>query len=304
MTITITGASGFLGINLSKYLEEKGNTVAKLSLRNPDFALPKDADAVIHLAGKAHDTANTSAAKEYFEINTELTKTIFNQFLRSAAKDFIFFSSVKAAADSVTGVLTEDRQSTPETPYGKSKLAAEEFLLAQRLPAGKRLIILRPCMIHGPGNKGNLNLLYQVVQKRIPWPLAAYENRRSYLGIDNLNFLIDKILQSAIPSGIYNLADDQSISTNELIKIIGDVTGRPARLIPVAPRMIEAAAAAGDRFRLPLNSERLKKLTENYEVSNAKIKAHLKIKDLPLSVQQGLRITIESFRERHNDPFF
>lgn len=303
MTVTITGASGFIGQNLKPFLEEAGHKVHALSLRGKGWALPP-CDAVIHLAGKAHDTAGTSGEAAYFEINTGLTKEVFTQFLNSDARDFFYFSSVKAAADSLDGILDENHVPAPKTPYGKSKRAAEEFLLAQRLPAGKRLIILRPCMIHGPGNKGNLNLLYQVVQKRIPWPLAAYENRRSYLSIDNLNFLIDKILQSAIPSGIYNLADDQSISTNELIKIIGDVTGRPARLIPVAPRMIEAAAAAGDRFRLPLNSERLKKLTENYEVSNAKIKAHLKIKDLPLSVQQGLRITIESFRERHNDPFF
>src|SRR5690606_34965976 len=126
----------------------------------------------------------------YFKINRDLTIQLFNEFLKSSSKDFFYFSSVKAATDSVEGYLDEDFVAYPVTPYGKSKLAAEEHLLNQKLPEGKRVFIIRPCMIHGPGNRGNLNLLYKIVKKGIPWPLAAFENQRSFLSIDNLNFLI------------------------------------------------------------------------------------------------------------------
>ena len=102
---------------------------------------------------------------EYYEINTELTKNIFDSFLISDAKVFITLSSVKAVADSVNDILTEDHISDPKTHYGKSKLLAEQYILSKKIPSGKRVYILRPCMIHGPGNKGNLNILYKIVTK-------------------------------------------------------------------------------------------------------------------------------------------
>src|SRR3546814_3353608 len=117
-------------------------------------------------------------------------------------------------------MLSEDMMPAPQTPYGQSKWRAEQYLNSQLLPAGKRLFILRPCMIHGPGNKGNLNLLYQVVSKGLPWPLAAFDNERSFLSTDNLNYIIKRILEDAdIPGGTYNLADDDPRSeehTSEL----------------------------------------------------------------------------------------
>lgn len=296
MKITITGASGFVGSNLSKYLEEKGNTIDKLSLRKPDFSLQKDAKAVIHLAGKAHDTANTSADDEYFEINTELTKKLFDDFLNSEIKDFLFFSSVKATADTLEGILDENHPSSPQTPYGRSKWEAEKYLLSKNLPSGKRLFIIRPCMIHGPGNKGNLNLLYKVVEKGIPWPLASFENKRSFLGIDNLNFLIEKMLNSKLPPGIYNFADDEPVSTNELVSIIGETIAKKAKLWKIPSNIVFNIAKFGDKVGFPLNSERLKKLTESYVVSNQKIKTALKIEELPLSAQDGLKKTIMSFK--------
>src|SRR5690606_9902944 len=116
---------------------------------------------------------NTSADVEYFKVNRDLTVALFDQFLQSDIRDFFYFSSVKAVADTVEGPLTEDSVANPLTPYGKSKREAEKYLLAQELPIGKRLFIIRPCMIHGPGNKGNLNLLYKVVEKGLSLTLAA-----------------------------------------------------------------------------------------------------------------------------------
>lgn len=299
MKTIITGASGFVGQNLSKFLVEQDISVETISLRNADFHFVENSDALIHLAGKAHDTANTSEDSEYFKINTELTKEVYQKFLASNIRDFFYFSSVKATADSVEEILGENHQSNPKTPYGKSKLKAEEFLRSQPLQEGKRLFIIRPCMIHGPGNKGNLNLLYKLVEKGIPWPLAGFENSRSFLSIDNLNFLILKMLQNpAVPSGIYNFADDGSLSTNDLVKIISQASGKSAKLWKIPAGLIGFVAKIGDAVKLPLNSERLKKLTESYVVSNQKIKTALKIENLPLSAEEGLIKTIKSFKSK------
>jgi len=272
--------------------------VSPISLRDGDWRhkLSEQYGAIVHLAGKAHDTQNTSSPEEYFLINTKLTKQLFEQFLRSNARDFIYFSSVKAAADTVEGKLNESVVPNPQTTYGQSKWQAEQYLNSQPLPPGKRLFILRPCMIHGPGNKGNLNLLYKIVSKGVPWPLAAFENRRSFLSIANLQFIIKQILQNpTIPGGTYNLADDDSLSTNELIKLIGESRNKKPALWKVLPGLIKGIAKVGGTLRLPLNSERLKKLTESYVVDNGKIKAALKVDKFPVSAREGLLETLKSF---------
>jgi nucleoside-diphosphate-sugar epimerase len=296
--ILITGASGFVGQNLLPFLTRAGFTSLPLSLRNTDWRmqLNEPYNAVIHLAGKAHDTKNTSAPEAYFQINTELTKQLFDAFIDSNASDFIYFSSVKACADTVAHVLTEQHLCAPSTPYGRSKLDAEAYILSKSLPAGKRVFIIRPCMIHGPGNKGNLNLLYKFVAKGIPYPLAAFQNKRSFLSIDNLCFAIKEILQKPeIAGGIYNLADDDALSTNEVVRTIATAIGRKPLLWHVPQSLLNTCARLGDLVKLPLNSERLKKLTENYVVSNEKIKQALNINSFPISAREGLIKTIKSF---------
>lgn len=296
--IILTGASGFVGSQLKPYLENKQYSVVACSLRHPltQQQLPNHANAIIHLAGKAHDTQNTSDPSSYFQINTELTKELFQWFLKSDVSDFIYFSSVKAAADTVADMLSENVIPQPLTPYGQSKLQAEQYLLAQSLPAGKRLLILRPCMIHGPGNKGNLNLLYNFVAKGVPYPLAAFENKRSFLSIQNLSYIVTSILQQPlVATGIYNIADDEAISTNQVVSIIAQTMNRKPMLWAVPKVLLQAAARLGNLFKLPLNSERLKKLTENYVVDNTKIKNALGIAKLPLSASEGLSVTISSF---------
>ncbi|MHA6280403.1 NAD-dependent epimerase/dehydratase family protein [Salinimicrobium sp. CAU 1759] len=297
MKVIITGASGFVGQNLIRYFEEKGKQTIPLSMRKSDWKknFPKSAAAVIHLAGKAHDTANTSSEETYYQVNTGLTRQVFEAYLESDIPDFIYLSSVKAVADTVEDVLTEKEEPLPSTPYGKSKLRAEEYLLSRSLPPGRRLFILRPCMIHGPGNKGNLNLLYKTASKGIPWPLGAFDNRRSFCSMDNLAFITGELLKNKdIPSGIYNIADEEAISTIDLIKVIAAARGKKARILNVPAGLIKNISKAGDIFNLPLNSERLKKLTESYVVDNSKIKKAVG-KPLPLKTREGLLKTIKSF---------
>lgn len=297
MKTLLTGPTGFVGQNLSPYLVENGFEVLPFSLRGNWLSrFPEEYASIIHLAGKAHDTKNATDEQVYFDVNTELTKALFDLFLESDARDFIYLSSVKAVTDTAEAVLDESAIPHPKTPYGKSKLHAEAYLTARDLPAGKRLFILRPCMIHGPGNKGNLNLLYRMVSKGIPYPLAAYENRRSFLSIENLLFAVKWLLKNRdIAGGIYHIADDETLSTNELIKLMGEARNENVRLWRLSPSIIKGLSRVGDVFRLPLNSERLGKLTENYVVSNEKIKSALKIEKFPVTARDGLVKTLRTF---------
>ena len=305
--ILITGSSGFVASNL---YQEYHNIFDLFGLDNTkkslfpferifDWENPgnlPEVDTIIHLAGKAHDTSNSPDPKAYFEINLGLTQRIFDHFLNSEAKTFIFFSSVKAVADTVdNSILSEDVIPNPKTDYGKSKLAAEQYILSQSIPENKRVYILRPCMIHGPGNKGNLNLLYKIVKKGIPWPLGAFKNERSFVSIDNLTFILRQLIEKDIATGIYNIADDESLSTNELIGLIAKSTNRIIRIWNIPTSIIRLIAKIGDLLHLPLNSERLKKLTESYVVSNTKLKNALQIDFLPKSAKTGFLLTLKHF---------
>lgn len=324
MNILITGIHGFVGSNLVVALKnhhvlygldivapEKEGVVKTFSWKDiestsfPMQRLPQF-DAIIHLAGKAHDTKNQSTAQVYFDINTGLTQKIFDFFLESKAKKFIFFSSVKAAADSVVGdMLREDVIPTPVGPYGESKIAAENYILDKlgvensevrvAMQRNKQVYILRPCMIHGPGNKGNLNLLYNVVKKGIPWPLGDFENKRSFTSIDNLCYVVEGLLTKDIASGIYHMGDDEALSTNELIALMCEAMGKEPHIWKMNRKMMESCAGLGTLLHLPLNTERLRKLTENYVVSNEKIKSVLGIEKMPVRAAEGILKAIKSF---------
>ena len=258
MTIFLTGAGGFVGKSIKKYLS---NAIHYTNFKREEKIVIKE-DVVLHFAGKAHDLKKVSKPDEYYKVNTELTQKVLDAFLDSNAKVFIVLSSVKAVADSVQEELTEEYIPHPITDYGKSKLLAEQYILSKPIPDGKRVYILRPCMIHGPGNKGNLNLLYNIVSKGFPWPLGAFNNKRSFCSIDNLCFIIKELITNdQIKSGIYNISDDETISTNELISLIAESQSKPAVIWDTPKFLINTITKMGDIFKLPLNSERLQKLT-------------------------------------------
>ena len=295
MNILITGVHGFVGSNLVKYLA-KENTIYGLDIVQPqkdgvmctfswdaldvENGLP-EIDAIIHLAGMA--------------------------------KKFVFFSTAQRAADRLKGeFLTEECVPTPVGPYGESKIKAEDYIIKKFAPkalkrpfhnfddsdsivSDKQVYIIRPCMIHGPGNKGNLNMLYGVVKKGIPWPLGAFENRRSFTSIGNLCVVIEGLLTKSVPSGIYHMGDDEALSTNELIEVICEAIGKKAHIWRIPKGLMNGVAKVGGWLHLPLNPLRMQKLTENYVVSNKKIKSALGIDAMPIRAKDGLIDTIRSF---------
>ena len=150
-------------------------------------------------------------------------------------------------------------------------------------------------MIHGPGNKGNLNLLFKIINNGLPWPLGAFENKRSFCSIENLCFIINELIENEnIPIGIYNIADDIPLSTNEIITLISKSQGKKTFIWNIPKLFLRYISLFGDIFHLPFNTERLGKLTENYVVSNVKIKSAIN-KPLPVNSEYGLLNTFTSF---------
>lgn len=331
MNILITGASGFVGSHLVGGFVGRGDVVDVLDLgqvapegvrqsfhwdglEQVDLSVY---DAVIHLAGLAHDVRGDSHEEAYMKVNYGLTKRVFDQFLEASKavssvdskagtrkRSFIFFSTVKAVADRVEGeLLTEEAVPRPVGPYGASKFKAEQYIWEALEKAGAgaeaaavNVYVLRPSMIHGPGNKGNLNLLYQVVRRGIPWPLGAFDNKRSFTSARNLCFLVGELAAGTIPSGVYHVADDEPVSTNRLIELICESLGKKPKIWHLSAGLIKWFARVGDVLRLPLNSLRLQKLTENYVVSNRKLKEALNMEALPYHTEEELLQTLESFK--------
>lgn len=294
--IVISGSTGFIG----QHLLSTFDCTVGLSLRTQGWRQKMSSStAIINLVGKAHDHNGTATEQDYYQANVELAKRIFQAFIDSSASILIHVSSLAALEEYESNVPLEESDScNPVSWYGKSKRDAEEWLLVQTLPENKKLIILRPPMVHGSGDKGNLRLLYKLISRGIPYPLASFDNRRSFISIDNFSFFIQQIIenQELINSGIYHIADDEPISTKEIIETIKKVTGKKSPDIALPKFFVKGIAKIGDVLPIPLNTKRLKKMTSDLLVSNAKIKQSLSIDKLPLTAKEGLEKTIKSFR--------
>ena len=294
LRILVTGSTGFVGENLINFFSS--NFQFYRYNRKSENNSETNYNVFLNLAGKSFDTICSTNFNEYYEANTRFSNNLFDLFLESDSEVFITLSSVKAVSDEIDGELTESFHSDPITHYGKSKFLAEQYILSKEIPIGKRVYILRPCMIHGPGNKGNLNLLYKFVSKGIPWPLGAFENKRSYCSIHNLLFIIRELIERVdISSGVYNVSDDLALSTNEVISIMAESQNKKQKIWRISKKFIRCVASLGDKLHLPLNTERLHKLTSSYVVSNTKIKAAIG-KPLPVSSREGLLKTFKSFK--------
>ncbi len=287
LKIAITGSNGFVGSNLRQLLDAEFTPISRLN-----SIIPYATSHVIHLGGIAHDFNHTYKEEDYFRVNTIWTQELFDQFLLSNASTFIFFSSIKALSDHAEVELTEELEPNPGSIYGKSKLLAEQYILSKLVPDNKRVIILRPSMIHGDGNKGNLNSLVRFVKSGIPWPLGKFDNKRSFCSIDNLVFILNELLRRPnIPSGIYHVADSEVVSTNEIIHLINQETKLKGQMFPLPKEFILFMAKLGDLFHLPLNSFFLDKLVSDLVVSNRRIMQYIG-KPLPLTTKEGLSKSI------------
>lgn len=295
MNIVIAGSTGYLGTKMKEFLE-KENSVKILDLRNVDKINILNADVFINCVGKTPDNGKFSY-QEYYESNVETVKKLFEIFIDSKAKKLIHFSSISAVEElSSEEILTEEDFPNPVSDYGKTKRLAEEFLLSQKTSENQEIIILRPTRIHGEKDKGTILQLYNFV-KKIPYPFGAYDNKRSFLYIENLLYLVKKIILSdEIKPGIYNINDDEAVSTIDIIKIIEKSEHSKLRILKISKKTLNLLAKIGDFIKFPFNTIVLKKITTTRVVSNEKLKKALGIENLPISAEEGLIKTIKSFR--------
>ncbi|WP_226064007.1 NAD-dependent epimerase/dehydratase family protein [Kaistella polysaccharea] len=301
MKVVIFGSSGFVGKNLTRSLQ-KDFEIQELSVRENrwETKIDQETEVFINLIGKAHDNKKKASEEDYYFSNIKLAQDIFEVFINSTASLLIYISSVAAIQEfSAEKPLTENDDCFPVSPYGKTKRTAEEWLQSQTVPGYKKVIILRPPMIHGPGDKGNLGLLYKIISTGLPYPLAAFKNERSFIGIENFNFYIAKIIENRhlLHSGIYHISDNEPLSTTAIVKVIKEVLEVKNSEIAVPKFLINGVATIGDFLPLPLNTKRLQKMTSSLVISNHKINQLLRMTKLPFTAEEGLRKTIKSFRK-------
>jgi nucleoside-diphosphate-sugar epimerase len=239
LKLLITGASGFIGKHLlADLLKQKLNICAAArshsDLPFPTFVVGKidgatnwsaaisGCDAVIHLAACAHVTNQAKIDKSLLhETNVEGTARLAQEAAKAGVKHFIFISSIGAMADTSNKVLCADAPCSPTTLYGQSKLMAEKELKFIAGKYGMEWTIIRPPLVYGPGNPGNMQRLLKLIRSGIPLPLASVRNRRSFVYVENLVDVIVACLGNPKAFGkTYLPSDGEDVSTPELIRKI------------------------------------------------------------------------------------
>ena len=226
--VLITGANSFVGVNVEKWLlrnpqEFQVDTVDTMNdaWKKADF---RKYDAVFHVAGIAHVDPKPEMASLYYKVNRDLTVEIAQWAKDHGVKQFIFMSSkiVYHASKSLKGdVVTKNTQPKPNDFYGDSKLQAENNLKKLETPDFK-IVILRPCMIYGLGNKGNLPRLAWLASKTPIFP--AWHNKRSMIHVNNLAELVRQVVLREL-SGTFHPQNSEYVDTVEIVRYFAKEIG-------------------------------------------------------------------------------
>jgi len=318
-TVMVTGASGFIGRCLCQQLVKQGhpvigvyrnsnppkiselNGIKPLLIDNIDDStnwseIPSDCDVIIHLAARVHQMNDTVAnpLEAFRKVNTYGTLKLAQHAEQLGVKQFIFLSSigVNGAATTIEKPFTENDVPRPYTPYTQSKWEAESEL--NKLASVSNIVVthIRPPLVYGPGNPGNLLRLFKLVDTGLPLPFRTVKNKKSFVGIDNLvSALIKAIDHKNARNETFVVADDQSVSLPHLLRIIAQGLDVPSRLIPFpVPLLLFLTRMIGKQGPL-------KQLTDSLVIDNRKIKEQLEWQPIR-DTDDGL---IEAARAYAND---
>lgn len=228
-SIIVTGASGFVGKRFMTYNKSVFNLIP-ISLRklSPEDVSFNQVNTVVHLAGLAHQMGKVDTAL-YYKVNSQLTIELARAAKQAGVDHFVFISTVKVYGDSplISGFNLKTKPK-PDDHYGKSKLQAELALLAIEDEKFK-VSIIRPCLVYGPGVKGNILRLKNIINKGIPLPFKDIKNKRSMIYVDNLIELINKVIETK-STGTFLATDRQSVSTTELVKRMAEGLDKDIKL--------------------------------------------------------------------------
>lgn len=311
MKVLVTGATGFVGLPVCRRLIAAGHQVAAAVRRTGAF-LPLEVerrrvgdlgpdtdwlpaltgmDAVVHLAARAHVMAerNADPLAVFRRINRDGAVRLGEQAASAGVGRFIFVSSIKVNGESTPPgrpFLAADPPA-PTDAYGISKAEAETGLAAIAARTGMSLATVRPPLVHGPGVKGNLAVLLKALALGLPLPLGAIRNRRSLVGVDNLADCLAFLLERS-EQGCFLVCDGEDVSSPEMIRVLGEAMGRPARLLPVPPAALKLGAALLGR------SAAYDRLAGSLTVDDSPLRQLGWVP--PLSLAEGLRLTGAAYR--------
>jgi nucleoside-diphosphate-sugar epimerase len=314
-SILVTGGTGFIGSHLLPKLHKR-NLQIVLAVRNHlsnEFNLPykivkvneidestdwtealKEIDTVIHLAARAHQLNDQALdpEAEFLQINCEGTKTLVKQAIAAGVKHFIFISSIGAMATLSDTIISEESPCQPDTPYGRSKLNAETALVELCRKTQMNWTILRPTLVYGPNNPGNMERLFALVTKKLPLPLGSIVNSRSLLYVGNLVDVIIKCIEDdRAKNQTFIVSDGVDLSTSELIFRMGNAMGEKILLLSFPPSLLRLAA------KMIKKEEVADRLLGSLQVDSSKIRQMLDWKP-PYTVDQGLQATADCFKQR------
>lgn len=324
--VLVTGAAGFVGRHLIAALIKDGWLVKGTGRGerpsgegwNPVEWVPCDlaetrnfshllsgVDAVIHLSALAHQIGTERTSADYLTANTEVTKRLAAAASRAPnVRRFLFVSTVGAICSASDEVISEKSPCQPDTPYGQSKLRAEEALAEELNGSAADWCVIRPTLVYGPGNPGNMERLIKLIKLPLPLPFGAIRNRRSFVYVGNLVDAIQTCLTKPEASRkTFVVADREVLSTGELIRELAKACGRSVRLVSVPLGLLRVGVKlaeipqriTGRSFGLDLKT--LEKLSDSLEVSTAKIEEEVGWQP-PFTAREGLRRTFEPKGER------
>ena len=280
MNILITGSSGYIGSNFIDTYQDKYNFV-KFSLLHSNIGdlRIENIDIVLHCAALVHQKVAYDYDK-YYAVNAEYPITLAKKAKENGVRQFIFISTIAVYGEEVESI-DEYVECNPVTPYGKSKLEAERQLGALN-DENFTVSIIRPPMVYGKDAPGNIRSLIHLITKVPFLPLADIHNKRSFIYIGNLVYLINTIILQS-KSGVFLAADDQAISTTYLIERIASALGKKVYLVKIP--FFEAALKL-------LRPSLHQRLFGSLEVDGGRTRKVLQLKN-PYSVEEGIKNMIQ-----------
>lgn len=316
--VLVTGATGFIGRHLVPALQGEGYRVrAALRTAGPgawdeagligdigttiDWApLFQEVDCVIHLAALAHRPPREERrlGATYHRVNAEGTWRLAEAAREAGVRRVVLVSSVAVTGSLASMAVNEATPPAPDTAYGRSKADAEAGLVQRLADGGSDWCILRPPLVYGPGNPGNMARLLRLLRCPLPLPLASIDNRRSFCFVDNLASAVAAVLtHPAASRQVFNVSDAEVISTPELLRLLGRLSGRPVRLFRAPAPALAAIAAMGDllerllHLNVGLDSHALGRLTGSLVVDSSALRRRVQWSP-PYTLEEGLRLTL------------
>lgn len=318
-SILLTGASGFVASHLMPKLLPYWSVLAAVRSNADQLPAKVNAvnvgdidgntdwhpalsgiDTVIHLAARAHILQEQAAdpEAEFLKVNTQGTVNLVKQAIASGVKHFVFISSIGAMTSQTDHILTESFPCQPDTPYGRSKLLAEQQLISLANQSNMSWTILRPPLVYGPGNPGNMERLIKLVKLGLPLPFGKVKNRRSFIFVGNLvDAIASTVNNPKAINQIFLVSDGQDLSTPELIQNIALNLDQPYNLLPVPPSLLKLAGKLGDTAQklskksLPLTTSTVDRLLGSLVVDSSHIQKTLNWQP-PFKVDWGLEQTL------------